>query len=143
MASISPDRFPLPHHLYHNLRIRTNFEGLALVGCQVILNMLMLSRLTYALSAHIMVYPDILQMFWRNATLLLHEGRGLTSIGSHVLNRAIVITENIIRRVLNLDDNNDVLLFTRAEIDETLELMGYNVDKPNRPISKNGFIKPW
>ncbi|MFS8019404.1 hypothetical protein Hanom_Chr15g01403391 [Helianthus anomalus] len=70
-------------------------------------------------------------------------GRGLTSIESYVLGKPIIVTEDIIRQVLNLNDDNNVLIFTRAQISETLTQMGYNPENPNRPISKTGFIKPW
>ncbi|MFS8016516.1 hypothetical protein Hanom_Chr15g01369571 [Helianthus anomalus] len=34
-------------------------------------------------------------------------------------------------------------MLTKAEIDETLEQMGYNPENSPRAIHKNGFIKPW
>ncbi|MFS7963214.1 hypothetical protein Hanom_Chr08g00735431 [Helianthus anomalus] len=55
----------------------------------------------------------------------------------------IILTEDVIREVLNLNDDNNVLSFTRQRIDKTLTQMGYNVVDPNRSISKSGFIKPW
>ncbi|MFS7906030.1 hypothetical protein Hanom_Chr01g00054591 [Helianthus anomalus] len=45
--------------------------------------------------------------------------------------------------VLQLNDDNDVVMFTKAHIDETLEQMGYNPVNPLRAITKNGFIRPW
>ncbi|MFS7930754.1 hypothetical protein Hanom_Chr04g00347991 [Helianthus anomalus] len=34
-------------------------------------------------------------------------------------------------------------MFTKAQIDETLEQMGYKPINPLRAITKNGFIRPW
>ncbi|MFS7968201.1 hypothetical protein Hanom_Chr09g00794701 [Helianthus anomalus] len=104
--------------------------------------MLMQSPLAYALSAHIVVYLDILQQFWKEARLLIHD-RSITFVGSWVLGKPITLTENVIREVLNLNDNNNALSFTREQIDNTLTQMGHNVENPNRPISMSGLLKPW
>ncbi|MFS7955833.1 hypothetical protein Hanom_Chr07g00647331 [Helianthus anomalus] len=56
---------------------------------------------------------------------------------------SIILTEDVIREVLNLNDNKNVLCFTRQHIGNTLTQMGYNLVDPNRPISKSSFIKPW
>ncbi|MFS8018166.1 hypothetical protein Hanom_Chr15g01388931 [Helianthus anomalus] len=143
MLTIKADRFPLPYHPYHNLRLRTNLEGPQWEGCQTVLNMIMGSRLRYALTTNIIVHPDILQMFWINTKLSEYEGRGQMVIESVVLNQRVLLTEGIIRTVLQLNDDNEVLMFTKAQIDETLEQMGYNPVNPLRVITKNGFIKPW
>ncbi|MFS7938434.1 hypothetical protein Hanom_Chr05g00439671 [Helianthus anomalus] len=55
----------------------------------------------------------------------------------------IILKEDVIREVLNLNDNNNVLSFTREHTDNTLTQMRYNVENPNRPISKSGFLKRW
>ncbi|MFS7955492.1 hypothetical protein Hanom_Chr07g00643351 [Helianthus anomalus] len=143
MLTIKADRFPLRYHPYHNLRLRTNLEGPQWEGCQIVLKMIMGSSLKYALTANIMVYPDILQMFWQNATLSEYEGRYQLVIESVVLNQRVRVTKGIIRKILQLNDDNEVLMFTKAEIDETLEQMGYNPVNSLRAITKNGFIKPW
>ncbi|MFS7976778.1 hypothetical protein Hanom_Chr10g00896381 [Helianthus anomalus] len=100
------------------------------------------SHLKYALTAHIMVYQEIPQMFWKNAILLRYEGRGQISIESVVLNQRILVTEDIIRTVLQLNDDNEVVMFRKARINETLEQKGYNPANPLGAITKNGFIKP-
>ncbi|MFS7952455.1 hypothetical protein Hanom_Chr07g00607131 [Helianthus anomalus] len=44
---------------------------------------------------------------------------------------------------LQLNDDYNVLMFSKPEIEETLKQMGYNPINEPRAINKNGFIKPW
>ncbi|MFS8016572.1 hypothetical protein Hanom_Chr15g01370181 [Helianthus anomalus] len=141
MARISADLFPLPLHPTLNLRVRVDLNEPAWAGCNVILAMVMQSPHPYAVTTHICVHPDILQEFWRHVKLL-HKGR-LTCIGSWVMGKAIILGEDVIREVLNLNDDNNILTFTRHQLNNTLTQMGYNVEDPNRPITKSDFIKPW
>ncbi|MFS8020162.1 hypothetical protein Hanom_Chr15g01412261 [Helianthus anomalus] len=143
MLTIKADRFPLPHHPYHNLKLRTNFEGPHWEGCQTMVNLLMGSNLRYALTTNIIVFPEVLQMFWQNASLSEYENRGQIFIESVMLNQKVRVDEGIIRMVLQLNDDSDVLMFTKTEIEETLQQMGYNPVNAPRAITKNGFIKPW
>ncbi|MFS8033167.1 hypothetical protein Hanom_Chr17g01566321 [Helianthus anomalus] len=143
MLTIKADRFPLPHHPYHKLKLRTNLEGPHWEGCQTVVNLLMGSNLKYALTANIIVFLEILQMLWHNASLSKYENRGHIFIESVVLNQRVRVTEGIIRTVLQLNDDSDVLMFTRTQIEETLQLMGYNPLNAPRAVNKNGFIKPW
>ncbi|MFS8016508.1 hypothetical protein Hanom_Chr15g01369481 [Helianthus anomalus] len=143
ILTIKANRFPLPYHPYHNLKPRTNLEGPHWEGCQPVLNLIMDSNFKYALTTNIIVYPYILQMFWQNATLSEYEGRDQMVIESTVLNQKVRVTEGIIRTLLQLNDDNEVLMFTKAEIDETLGQMGYNPENSPQAIHKNGFIKLW
>ena len=143
MLTIRADRFPLLLHPYHNLRLRTSFEGPLWDGCQAVVNMLMASNLGNALTANITIFPEILQTFWQNAKLSESQDRGWIYVESKVLNQTIRITENTIRTALQLNDDNNVLMFSEDEIEETLEHMGYNPENDPRAINKNGFIKPW
>ena len=143
MLTIQADRFPLLLHPYHNLKLRTSFEGPLWDGCQTVVNMLMASNLGNALTANITIFPEILQTFWQNAKLSESQDRGWIYVESKVLNQTIRITENTIRTALQLNDDNNVLMFSEDEIEETLEHMGYNPENDPRAINKNGFIKPW
>ncbi|MFS7987950.1 hypothetical protein Hanom_Chr11g01028801 [Helianthus anomalus] len=87
--------------------------------CNIIMAMIFNSPLAYDLTAHIWIYPDILQEFWLNVRLMLHKGR-LTTIGSWVMERPNVLNEYSIREVLHLYDHNNVLTFTHQELNNTL-----------------------
>ncbi|MFS8001510.1 hypothetical protein Hanom_Chr13g01191231 [Helianthus anomalus] len=143
MNTIKDECFPLVLYSYHNLRLRTNLEGPKWEECQVVLKMLLSSNLNYALTAHITVHPEILQIFWKNATLSEYENREQMAIKSEVLNQKILVNEASIKTALQLDDNNDVLTFTRAQKDDVLRQMGYHTQTQQRAINKHGFIKPW
>ena len=102
----------------------------------------MASNLGNALIANITIFPEILQTFQQNAKLSESQDRGWIYVESKVLNQTIRITENTIRTALQLNDDNNVLMFSEDEIEETLEHMGYNPENDPRAINKNGFIKP-
>ncbi|MFS7997213.1 hypothetical protein Hanom_Chr12g01139041 [Helianthus anomalus] len=65
------------------------------------------------------------------------------AIKSEVLNQKILVNEATIRTALQLDDNNHVLTFIRAQKDDVLKQMGYHTQTQQRAINKHGFIKPW
>ncbi|MFS7990937.1 hypothetical protein Hanom_Chr11g01064841 [Helianthus anomalus] len=134
-------RFTLPFHRLHNLRLRSNLEGPAWEDCRFVYNMIMRSPLSFVVSSHVTIYPELLQEFWWNSQTIF----GGTSmwIESEVMGVKITLKEETTRNVLKLGDDHEIQLLEKANVQQTLTEMGYHTLNSSRAISKSGFIPPF
>ncbi|MFS7979935.1 hypothetical protein Hanom_Chr10g00933531 [Helianthus anomalus] len=135
------ERFPLPLHTHHNLRLRSNLEGPAWEDCRYVYNMIKQSPLGYVVSTYVTIYPTLLQEFWGNAETVF-SGTNMW-IESEVMGFRIILKEENLRDVLQLADHSESTSFRKEIIDETMGNMSYRTPNVSRQISKSGFIPPF
>ena len=87
-----------------------------------VVNLLRDSQLFPAFTIHGDIYSDHLQAFWKSATLSV-DGQELRG---RIAEHDIVITEEVIRRSLNLNDAGAVFTYPAERVRQCMEAMGYN-----------------
>lgn len=88
-----------------------------------------------------MVYSSHIEDFWENAQLV--EDNGNVSIHSNVQGSAIIVTEDVIRRVLALNDEMGLNYLEMDEVHGIFRRMGYQGEFVKTMVKKSNVSYNW
>lgn len=99
------------------------------------------STLMTALTANPVVYSSLIEDFWGNAQVV--EDNGNFSIHSLVQGSSIVVNEEVIRRVLLLNDELGLNFLEMDEVHEIFRRLGYQGDFIKTMVKKANVSYNW
>nr|GEU65975.1 ribonuclease H-like domain, reverse transcriptase, RNA-dependent DNA polymerase [Tanacetum cinerariifolium] len=106
-----------------------------------IVDFLSICSINYALTVSPTIYASYIEQFWNTAT-----SKTVNSVKQiHVIvdEKAVVISESLVRSDLLFNDEDGIACLTNAEIFENLTLMGYEQIYTNLTFQKGSFSPQW
>nr|GFD28528.1 hypothetical protein [Tanacetum cinerariifolium] len=95
----------------------------------------------YALMVNPTIYVSCIKQFW--ATVSIKKVNDVVKLRSLINGKRVVVTEDIIRQALCLDDANGVECLPYEEIFTELARMGYEKPPPKLTFYKDFFSAQW
>nr|GEY12006.1 hypothetical protein [Tanacetum cinerariifolium] len=95
----------------------------------------------YALVVNPNIYVSCIKQFWATATI--KKVNDAVQLRALIDRKKVVVTEDVIRRDLRLDDVDGVECLPNEEIFVELACMGYEKPPPKLTFSKAFFSAPW
>lgn len=140
MASSSSSDFTLSVHEEHNM-IGFIMKPPSAQNFTQIVDFLRASYVYHALTVSPRVSRGHLIEFWKNARLEVVAG--VNQVVSKVQETKVVVTEEILRDVLLLDDATGITSLDDTELFDNLRLMGYEGDYTRFTFFKSLFSPQW
>nr|GEU75523.1 reverse transcriptase domain, reverse transcriptase zinc-binding domain protein [Tanacetum cinerariifolium] len=110
-------------------------------GFEQIIDFLSGSYIHHALTVNPHVYISCIKQFW-NTTVVKRSG-DVTRLQALVDNKRIVITEEVVREILQLDDAEGVICLPNDEIFDGLARMGYEKPSTKLTFYNAFFLTQW
>nr|GEZ83514.1 hypothetical protein [Tanacetum cinerariifolium] len=110
-------------------------------GFEQIINFLSGSYIQHALTVNPHVYISCIKQFWNTA--VVKRSGDVTSLQALVDKKKIVITEEVVREILQLDDAEGVICLSNDEIFAGLARMGYEKPSTKLTFYKAFFSTQW
>nr|GFA30001.1 hypothetical protein [Tanacetum cinerariifolium] len=110
-------------------------------GFEQIIDFLSGSYIHYALTVNQHVYISCIKQFWNTASV--KRLGDVTRLQALVDKKKIVISEDVIRKILQLDDAEDVICLPNEEIFAGLARMGYEKPSTKLTFYKAFFSSQW
>nr|GEV38508.1 hypothetical protein [Tanacetum cinerariifolium] len=104
------------------------------LGLEQILDFLNASVIKYALTVNLTIYVYCIKQFWSSVSL--KKTNDVVPLQALINRKKVIITEDMIRQVLRLDDAKSIDCLPNEEIFAELERMGYE-----KPLTKLTFYK--
>nr|GFA24517.1 hypothetical protein [Tanacetum cinerariifolium] len=113
----------------------------AFEGFKQIINFLSGSYINHALTVNPHVYISCIKQFW-NTAVVKHSG-DVTRLQALVDKKRIVITEEVVREILQLNDAEGVICLPNEKIPAGLARMGYEKPSTKLTFYKAFFSTQW
>nr|GEX88357.1 hypothetical protein [Tanacetum cinerariifolium] len=110
-------------------------------GFEQSINFLSGSYIHYALTVNPHIYVSCIKQFWNTASVKRSDD--VTRLQALVDRKKIVISEDVIREILQLDDAEGVVCFPNEEIFSSLAQMGYEKPSTKLTFYKAFFSSQW
>nr|GEY56097.1 hypothetical protein [Tanacetum cinerariifolium] len=110
-------------------------------GFDQIVDFLNAHTIKYDLMVNPTIYVSCIKQFWATATM--EKVNGDIQLQSLIDDKKVVVTKDIVRRDLHLDDADGVECLPHAEIFEELARMGYEKAPPKLAFYKAFFFAQW
>nr|GEZ52527.1 synaptobrevin, longin-like domain protein [Tanacetum cinerariifolium] len=124
----------------HNM-IAFLYKSDASAGFDQIVDLLNAQVIHYALMVNPTIFVSCIKQFW--ATKSIKKTNDVMKLQALIERKKVVITEDIIRQVLRLDNADGVECLPTEEIFTELERMGYEKPPPNLTFYKAFFSTQW
>ena len=99
------------------------------------------STLFFAVSENVDIYERIIREFWKTAKVVRTEDE--LSIVAKIDEHEVIITEEVIRRVLKLDDEGGIERFESDYVMHNFKRLGYQGDINRKSIKKSLLCGTW
>ena len=93
------------------------------------------STLFFAVSENIDIYERLIREFWKSVKVVRTEDQ--ISIAAKIDEHEIIVTEEVIRRVLKLDDEGGLERFESEYVMNGFKRLGYQGDINQKSIKKS------
>nr|GEX90794.1 hypothetical protein [Tanacetum cinerariifolium] len=115
--------------------------NLMLLGFDQIVDFLNAHTIKYALVVNPTIYVSVIKQFWAMATI--KKVNDIVQLRALIDGKKVVVTKDVIRRDLHLDDADEVECLPNEEIFTELARMGYEKPHPKLTFYKAFFSAQW